>query len=111
MVPINITFEGLSTKIQQKFAAKSPFKFKYKESDGEFVLMTDQEDMEIGFEMHGIEYGVRVLVSFLSYIFLNYLKRFRVVRLINLSYGASYNIFLLSENGKLCMIACIVIYI
>ncbi|KAJ3296063.1 hypothetical protein HDU76_006768, partial [Blyttiomyces sp. JEL0837] len=58
VVPPNVTFDDLSSRIQKKFGSPQPLKLKYRDNDNEMVLMTDQEDLEIAFEMAGIEYGV-----------------------------------------------------
>jgi hypothetical protein len=58
LVPVDITFNDLQYRIQKKFNAGGVLKLKYKDSDDEMVLMTDQEDLEIALEMNGIEYGV-----------------------------------------------------
>ncbi|KAI9366180.1 hypothetical protein DFJ73DRAFT_807399 [Zopfochytrium polystomum] len=58
LVPVDVTFDDLSSRIQKKFNSKVPLKLKYRDSDNEMVLMTDQEDLEIAFEMNGLEYGV-----------------------------------------------------
>ncbi|KAI8852281.1 hypothetical protein BC829DRAFT_384743 [Chytridium lagenaria] len=42
LVPVNVTFDDLSAR----------------DVDDELVLMTDQEDLEVAFEMSGLEYGV-----------------------------------------------------
>ncbi|KAJ3411428.1 hypothetical protein HDV05_002210 [Chytridiales sp. JEL 0842] len=57
LVPLDVSFNDLQSRIQRKFGAPGPLKLKYKDSDEEMVLMTDQEDLEIAFEMNGIEYG------------------------------------------------------
>ncbi|KAI8834896.1 hypothetical protein BC829DRAFT_436973 [Chytridium lagenaria] len=58
LVPVNVTFDDLSARVQKKFSAARPLKLKYKDVDDELVLMTDQEDLEVAFEMSGLEYGV-----------------------------------------------------
>ncbi|KAJ3102021.1 hypothetical protein HDU96_009782 [Phlyctochytrium bullatum] len=58
LVPVHITFDDLSARIQKKFGSPKPLRLKYKDPDNEFVLMTDQEDMEVAFELAGLEYGV-----------------------------------------------------
>ncbi|KAJ3108141.1 hypothetical protein HDU97_002053 [Phlyctochytrium planicorne] len=55
-VPTTVTFDDLAYRIQRKFGVKTNLRFKYKDMDGEMVMMTDQEDMEVAFEMAGIEY-------------------------------------------------------
>lgn len=42
-----ITFSQLAERIQQKFNSPVPLRLKYKDEDDEFVIMTDQEDMDI----------------------------------------------------------------
>ncbi|KAJ1559260.1 hypothetical protein HK405_011368, partial [Cladochytrium tenue] len=58
VVPVDVTFDDLSVRVQRKFGAAAPLTLKYRDSDGEMVLLTDQEDLEVAFEMHGLEYGV-----------------------------------------------------
>ncbi|KAG5462267.1 MAG: hypothetical protein BJ554DRAFT_5431, partial [Olpidium bornovanus] len=52
VVNLNATFAQLSERIQQKFCAPKPLILKYKDEDGELVLMTDQEDMDLARGIH-----------------------------------------------------------
>jgi hypothetical protein len=49
MVSTTIIFDDLLKRIQEKFNSSFPFKLKYKDEDGEMVMLTDQEDLEMVF--------------------------------------------------------------
>ncbi|CAG8433767.1 11085_t:CDS:10 [Ambispora gerdemannii] len=51
LVPSSIKFKELLQRIQEKFSSSSPFRLKYKDDDGEMVMMTDHEDLEMAIEL------------------------------------------------------------
>ncbi|KAJ3111962.1 hypothetical protein HDU96_005101 [Phlyctochytrium bullatum] len=57
-VPTNLAFEDLQFRAAKKLGLNPnvPIRFKYRDADGEMVMMTDQEDMEVAFEMAGIDF-------------------------------------------------------
>ncbi|KAI8607751.1 hypothetical protein BC830DRAFT_1175015 [Chytriomyces sp. MP71] len=61
MVPLEVTFKDFQVRIQKKFESARPLRLKYKDGDT-MVTMTDQEDMEIAFDMAGAFSGGSVEV-------------------------------------------------
>ncbi|KAJ3230187.1 Neutrophil cytosol factor 2 [Chytriomyces hyalinus] len=61
MVPMDVTFKELQTKIQKKFESSRPLRLKYKDGDA-MVMMSDEEDMEIAFDIAGVRSGKSVEV-------------------------------------------------
>ncbi|RKO85375.1 hypothetical protein BDK51DRAFT_46206 [Blyttiomyces helicus] len=57
MVPFSVTHSDLASRIQKKFAAPAPLKLKYKDEDGELVLITDQEDLDVAMAAAGVDGG------------------------------------------------------
>ncbi|TPX64712.1 hypothetical protein CcCBS67573_g08335 [Chytriomyces confervae] len=61
MVPMDVTFKELQSKIQKKFDSSRPLRLKYKDGDA-MVMMSDEEDMEIAFDIAGVRSGKSVEV-------------------------------------------------
>ncbi|KAJ3030257.1 UNVERIFIED_CONTAM: hypothetical protein HDU68_009654 [Siphonaria sp. JEL0065] len=57
MVNPDISFKDLQARIQKKFEAAKPLRLKYKDKDGEMVMMADDEDLEIAMENSGVDVG------------------------------------------------------
>ncbi|CAG8442833.1 9270_t:CDS:2 [Ambispora leptoticha] len=51
LVPASIKFNELTQRIQEKFSSSTPLLFKYKDEEGEMVMLTDQEDLEMVIEL------------------------------------------------------------
>ncbi|KAK9768174.1 hypothetical protein K7432_001418 [Basidiobolus ranarum] len=47
LVDYNVTFDGLLSRIKDKYAIESPVKLKYRDEDDELVLITDQDDLDL----------------------------------------------------------------
>ncbi|KNC96546.1 uncharacterized protein SPPG_08134 [Spizellomyces punctatus DAOM BR117] len=56
LVPYTISHTELIERIQQKFKTGA-LRLKYKDEDGEMVMITDQEDLEVAFAVSGMEWG------------------------------------------------------
>ncbi|TPX67094.1 hypothetical protein SpCBS45565_g03999 [Spizellomyces sp. 'palustris'] len=56
LVPYTISHTELMDRIQQKFKTGA-LRLKYKDDDGEMVMITDQEDLEVAFAVSGMEWG------------------------------------------------------
>ncbi|TPX73573.1 hypothetical protein CcCBS67573_g05152 [Chytriomyces confervae] len=56
MVPMDVTFKELQLKIQKKFESSRPLQLKFKDGDA-MIMMNDQEDLEIAFEIAGVAAG------------------------------------------------------
>jgi len=54
MVPSSIIYDDLMQRIQEKFGETYRLNVKYKDEDGEEVMMTDQEDLEMAFSLVNI---------------------------------------------------------
>ncbi|KAJ3246808.1 hypothetical protein HDU78_006115 [Chytriomyces hyalinus] len=61
MVPMDVTFKELQLKIQKKFESSRPLQLKFKDGDA-MIMMNDQEDLEIAFEIAGVAAGNSVEV-------------------------------------------------
>ncbi|KAG9287906.1 hypothetical protein G9A89_017501 [Geosiphon pyriformis] len=70
LVPSTINFTELLKRIQEKFGpSSSPFRLKYKDEDGEMVMMTDQEDLEMALGMANVKDDIGRLEISIEYAF------------------------------------------
>ncbi|TPX33823.1 hypothetical protein SmJEL517_g03346 [Synchytrium microbalum] len=53
LIAPNTLFPDLSSRIEKKFQSTHPLRLRYVDEDGEKVLMTDQEDMELALRLYG----------------------------------------------------------
>ncbi|CAO3634269.1 unnamed protein product [Cunninghamella blakesleeana] len=54
LVPNNITFEELITRVREKLNAPSNTRLQYKDEDNEMVLMIDDDDLQMARQIHRI---------------------------------------------------------
>ncbi|OZJ05836.1 hypothetical protein BZG36_00905 [Bifiguratus adelaidae] len=57
LVPSTVTFDELVHQVQEKFDAPQPLRLKYKDEDDEFVLMIEQDDLDMCRKVHLIKDG------------------------------------------------------
>ncbi|KAI8808219.1 hypothetical protein BJ742DRAFT_772214 [Cladochytrium replicatum] len=56
MMPFDVTFQSFKNRVKEKFGLRD-VKLKYRDEEGELVLMTDQEDMDVAFDVAGLTDG------------------------------------------------------
>ncbi|CDH50181.1 related to cdc24-gtp gdp exchange factor forcdc42p [Lichtheimia corymbifera JMRC:FSU:9682] len=61
-VPICASYNDLMERIQRKVQSKHQFTLKYQDEDGDLVIMSSDEDVQIGFESRGTSNTVQIHV-------------------------------------------------